>query len=143
MLRLKAVLSKLRVWTASLEGISEDDWGKQIEHARHVRCCYWVGLRWSSLGVHSGGSDEFVAPFVTALEALRASRYIIVQPGQSVTRIAQAYHVPAQAIIAANHLTPPYKLKVGGRLEVPLPGVERWREIVQEELRVFQTPATV
>jgi LysM repeat protein len=38
------------------------------------------------------------------------ARYIVVRPGQSLGGIAEAYHVPKQAIIAANHLTMPYSL---------------------------------
>jgi LysM repeat protein len=48
------------------------------------------------------------------------TRYIVVQPGQSLGRIAEAYHVPKQAIIAANHLTMPYSLKAGARLAIPI-----------------------
>jgi LysM repeat protein len=48
------------------------------------------------------------------------TRYIVVRPGQSLGRVAQAYHVPKQAIIAANHLMPPYSLKAGTRLAIPL-----------------------
>ena len=48
------------------------------------------------------------------------SRSIIVKPGQSVGGIAEAYHVSTRAIIAANHLMPPYELKVGARLLIPV-----------------------
>src|ERR1700680_2331346 len=47
------------------------------------------------------------------------ARTITVERGQSLGRIAEAYHVPKQAIIAANHLTPPYKLKPGALLLLP------------------------
>ena len=47
------------------------------------------------------------------------TRNIVVQRGQSVGRIAEIYHVPQQAIIAANHLAPPYRLKAGARLAIP------------------------
>ncbi len=47
------------------------------------------------------------------------ARTITVERGQSLGRIAEANHVPKQAIIAANHLTPPYKLKAGARLVIP------------------------
>src|SRR5437870_1097867 len=47
------------------------------------------------------------------------ARTITVERGQSLGRIAEAYHVPKQAIIAANHLEPPYKLKMGARLVIP------------------------
>ena len=48
------------------------------------------------------------------------ARYIVVRPGQSLGGIAEAYHVPKQAIIAANHLTMPYSLKAGARLAIPI-----------------------
>jgi murein DD-endopeptidase MepM/ murein hydrolase activator NlpD len=47
------------------------------------------------------------------------TRTITVERGQSLGRIAEAYHVPKQAIIAANHLTPPYQLKTGAHLLIP------------------------
>ena len=47
------------------------------------------------------------------------ARTITVERGQSLGRIAEANHVPKQAIIAANHLTPPYKLKTGTHLLIP------------------------
>jgi LysM repeat protein len=50
----------------------------------------------------------------------RKTRYIVVRPGQSLGRIAAAYHVPMQAIIAANQLSTPYSLKAGARLAIPL-----------------------
>jgi murein DD-endopeptidase MepM/ murein hydrolase activator NlpD len=48
------------------------------------------------------------------------SRFVIVGPGQSLGGIAEANHVPKQAIIAANHLSPPYKLKIGQMLRLPV-----------------------
>ena len=47
------------------------------------------------------------------------TRQIVVQRGQSLGGIAQAYHVPKSAIIAANHLQPPYELKAGAKLVIP------------------------
>jgi murein DD-endopeptidase MepM/ murein hydrolase activator NlpD len=44
---------------------------------------------------------------------------ITVRPGQSVRGLAHAYHVPERAIIAANHLPPPYKVKIGQSLVIP------------------------
>ena len=48
------------------------------------------------------------------------SRFVIVGPGQSLGGIAEANHVSKQAIIAANHLSAPYKLKVGQTLRLPV-----------------------
>ena len=47
------------------------------------------------------------------------TRQIVVQRGQSLGGIAQAYHVPKSAIIAANGLRPPYELKAGAKLIIP------------------------
>jgi murein DD-endopeptidase MepM/ murein hydrolase activator NlpD len=44
---------------------------------------------------------------------------ITVRPGQSVKRLALEYHVSERSIIAANHLTPPYKIKIGQSLMIP------------------------
>jgi LysM repeat protein len=46
-------------------------------------------------------------------------RTITVNPGQSLGGIAKTFHVSKQALIAANHLHPPYELKTGERLIVP------------------------
>jgi LysM repeat protein len=52
------------------------------------------------------------------------TRYIVVKAGQSLGGIAEAYHVPKDAIIAANHLTAPYNLKTGTRLAIPLAALQ-------------------
>jgi len=44
---------------------------------------------------------------------------ITVKPGQSLGGIAEYYHVPKRAIIAANQLQPPYELKAGSHLVIP------------------------
>jgi murein DD-endopeptidase MepM/ murein hydrolase activator NlpD len=46
-------------------------------------------------------------------------RRIVVERGQSLSMIAHSYHVSTQAIIAANHLTPPYKIEAGKSLLIP------------------------
>jgi LysM repeat protein len=46
-------------------------------------------------------------------------RSILVKPGQTLGGIAETFHIPARAIIAANNLMPPYELKVGQRLVIP------------------------
>src|SRR5258708_645573 len=58
------------------------------------------------------------------------NRTITVQPGQSLGRLAEAYHVSRQAIIAANHLEAPYELKAGARLVIP--GAESGRSAADE-----------
>jgi murein DD-endopeptidase MepM/ murein hydrolase activator NlpD len=46
-------------------------------------------------------------------------RQVTVEEGQSVSRIAHRYHVSEKAIVAANHLAPPYRLRAGMRLWIP------------------------
>jgi len=48
-------------------------------------------------------------------------RYVTIEEGQTLIRIAHANHVPASAIAAANQLEPPYPLKAGSRLLIPDP----------------------
>ena len=49
---------------------------------------------------------------------------IVVQPGQSLDAIAQAFHVPKGDIIALNHLVSPYRLRAGMILEIPVGAAE-------------------
>ncbi len=44
---------------------------------------------------------------------------IVVERGQSLSGIAHAHHVSEREIVAANHLTPPYKIEAGQRLLIP------------------------
>src|SRR5260370_20400812 len=46
---------------------------------------------------------------------------VIVQRGQTLSGIAQTYHVPMRAVAAANHLSPPYPIEVGRTLLIPAP----------------------
>jgi LysM repeat protein len=47
------------------------------------------------------------------------ARQIVVEAGQSVSRIAAKYGIPKRTLIAANDLTPPYKLRIGQELRIP------------------------
>ena len=49
----------------------------------------------------------------------RGARRIVVRDGQSLSRIAAEYDIPQRAIIAANQLTPPYKIKAGQTVMLP------------------------
>ena len=51
--------------------------------------------------------------------AKREARQIVVHAGQSLSRIAAEYGMPQRTIIAANDLTPPYKIKIGQHLRIP------------------------
>jgi len=47
---------------------------------------------------------------------------ITVQPGQTLSGIAHAYHVPMRTIAEANHLLPPYRIEIGRTLIIPEAG---------------------
>jgi murein DD-endopeptidase MepM/ murein hydrolase activator NlpD len=47
------------------------------------------------------------------------TQHVVVEHGQSLSGVAHAYHVTERAIIAANHLTPPYKIEAGQHLVIP------------------------
>jgi murein DD-endopeptidase MepM/ murein hydrolase activator NlpD len=70
--------------------------------------------------VTGGPAPRGVAePAVRPAPARGEGRRIVVAHGQSLNGIAHAYHVPASAIIAANHLAPPYKVEAGKYLLIP------------------------
>ena len=68
----------------------------------------------------NGGSGMTATRSAAAKPAAPDSRFVIVGPGQSLGGIAEANHVSKQAVIAANHLSPPYKLKIGQTLRLPV-----------------------
>ena len=74
-----------------------------------------VVLKGAALGVPGDGAG---APAPVARPGGEARR-IVVRPGQSLIGIARTHHVPKQAIIAANHLTPPYNVRIGQHLIIP------------------------
>lgn len=49
---------------------------------------------------------------------------VVVERGQSLDRIARLYRVPKRDIIAANKLKPPYALRPGSVLQIPLAASE-------------------
>ena len=71
----------------------------------------------------AGAAPIAPAPIVRAPAAARANlpgaRTIVVRRGQSLGVLAQTYRVPERAIVAANHLSPPYKIEIGQRLVIP------------------------
>ncbi len=87
-----------------------------------VAACAWgpsepapVIMKGADAGI--AGQAAF-APMLAPPPRTDAQR-IVVRPGQSLGGIAHAYHVSARAIIAANHLTPPYKIQTGQPLVIP------------------------
>ncbi len=65
------------------------------------------------------------APVVNGGESLstQVPAQVVIEHGQTLSGIARRYHVPMQAIAAANHLSPPYRILAGGTLIVPGGGV--------------------
>jgi len=68
----------------------------------------------------NGAGPGTAATRSAAKPTIPETRFVIVGPGQSVGGIAEANHVSKQAVIAANHLSPPFKLKIGQALKIPV-----------------------
>jgi LysM repeat protein len=77
-------------------------------------------LSGGSLLAACGERPSVSTPAPNAARPARApiTTHIVVQPGQSLRRIAQEYHVAERDIIAANHLVPPYTVKAGTILTI-------------------------
>jgi murein DD-endopeptidase MepM/ murein hydrolase activator NlpD len=56
---------------------------------------------------------------VTSGETVEAPVSMTVQPGQTLSGIAHAYHVPMRAVAEANGLSPPYRIQAGHTLIIP------------------------
>src|SRR3979490_3005929 len=65
------------------------------------------------------GRAPAVAGSLPATAMLRETRQVTGQRGQSVGSLGGEYHVSKQAIIAANPLEAPYKIKIGTRVTIP------------------------
>ena len=70
-------------------------------------------------------------------------RYVTIEEGQTLIRIAHANHVLASAIAAANQLEPPYPLKAGSRLLIPDPNppADRGAEIASGKAPIVASGA--
>jgi LysM repeat protein len=64
-------------------------------------------------------APEVAAPIPDTSKQSPEARQIVVEAGQSLSRIAAKYGMAQRAIIAANDLTPPYKIKIGQQLLIP------------------------
>jgi LysM repeat protein len=67
----------------------------------------------------NGAAPDIAAPTPDIPKEAPVARHIVVRAGQSLSRIAVEYGMPQRAIIAANDLTPPYKIKIGQQLLIP------------------------
>jgi murein DD-endopeptidase MepM/ murein hydrolase activator NlpD len=65
------------------------------------------------------------APVVSGGPAERNPLSVTVEHGQTLSGIAQTYHVPMRAIAEANQLSPPYRIQAGRTLIIPGAGVPR------------------
>ena len=72
--------------------------------------------------VANGCSSPSTPEKVTSLPPVQTggSIVVVVQRGQSLDQIAKEYQASKSDIIAANHLSPPYTLKPGTFLQVPV-----------------------
>jgi murein DD-endopeptidase MepM/ murein hydrolase activator NlpD len=62
---------------------------------------------------------ETPAPVVSGAPVERGPLSVTIQRGQSLSEIAQNYHVPMRVIAEANGLSPPYRIKTGRSLIIP------------------------
>lgn len=62
---------------------------------------------------------RLLIPHETPLAVAEVLRYV-VQPGDTLWRIAWRFGVPMATLVLANHLQPPYALQVGQELLVPM-----------------------
>ena len=70
-----------------------------------------------------GTRPDGPAPVVSGEPAAPVEPELVkVRPGQTLSGIAHAYHVPMQIIAEANHLAPPYHIEVGRTLIIPQTG---------------------
>ena len=67
--------------------------------------------------------EAAVAPATAPLPG-KGNFHVVVERGQTLDRIAQLYHVAKHDVIAANQLKPPYTLKPGTILAIPLSAVQ-------------------
>jgi murein DD-endopeptidase MepM/ murein hydrolase activator NlpD len=65
------------------------------------------------------------APVVSGVPVERRPLSITIERGQSLSEIAQSYHVPMGTIAEANGLSPPYRIKTGRQLIIPGAGPPR------------------
>jgi len=59
-------------------------------------------------------------------DVLAMQLFYVVQTGDTLNNIAKRWELPVKSLIAANNLTPPYRITVGQQLSIP-PGVNKYR----------------
>jgi LysM repeat protein len=68
----------------------------------------------------AGRAPPSVPTAATATSPAKNEIYIVVQRGQTLDAVADRFHVTKADIIALNDLKPPYRLKPGGVLKLPV-----------------------
>jgi murein DD-endopeptidase MepM/ murein hydrolase activator NlpD len=76
-----------------------------------------IALLLAACGPRIGGP----APVISGEEAPppMPPAQVTVQRGQTLSGIAHSYHVPMRVVAEANHLSPPYRIRVGQALMIP------------------------
>jgi LysM repeat protein len=68
-----------------------------------------------------GGRQSPSAPVATSAPSpAKNEMYIVIQRGQTLDAVADRFHITKADIIALNDLKPPYRLKPGGVLKLPV-----------------------
>jgi murein DD-endopeptidase MepM/ murein hydrolase activator NlpD len=68
---------------------------------------------------------EGPAPLIGGATAERSPARVTIQRGQTLSEIAQSYHVPMRVIAEANGLSPPYHIQAGRTLVIPAGGATK------------------
>ena len=73
--------------------------------------------------VSTGEASPVISNSTSSVAGAPASRpqprYIVVEHGQTLDKVAHSLHVSPTALAAANRLKPPYKIKIGSPLLIP------------------------
>jgi LysM repeat protein len=68
----------------------------------------------------SGRQSPSAPAAIAAPSPARNEMYIVIQRGQTLDAVADRFHITKADIIALNDLKPPYRLKPGGVLKLPV-----------------------
>src|SRR5215472_5751467 len=79
-----------------------------------------VAVGFALLVAACGSRPDGPAPVISGQAAATAEPVLVkVRPGQTLSGIAHANHVPMQLVAEANHLAPPYRIEAGRTLIIP------------------------
>lgn len=94
---------------------------RNIGARRSPSAASWILLLTWGLAACASRSDG-PAEVISGPVAERHPGSVTVQRGQSLSGIAQTYHVPLRVLAEANHLSPPYRIQAGSTLIIPETG---------------------